>query len=95
MESGSVPTSVEKEKWRNLPLTKQIANHGEGGLRHARDAQVVRFRLDIRRIPQKRPREAVEVVLEEELSSASVLRGTRAMTTAMATGTVLKSAASC
>ena len=35
--AGSVPTFVEKEKWRNLLLTKQIAYQGEGGLRHAGD----------------------------------------------------------
>jgi len=34
------------------------------------DAQVVQFRLDIRRLLQTRLREAVELVLEEELSSA-------------------------
>ena len=28
---GSVPTVVEKEKWRNLLLTKHIAINGEGG----------------------------------------------------------------
>ena len=35
-----------------------------------KDAQVVQFRLDIRRLLQTRLREAVELVLEEELSSA-------------------------
>ena len=30
---GSVPSFVEKEKRRNLLLTKQIAQRGEGGLR--------------------------------------------------------------
>src|SRR5258706_15169068 len=35
---GSVPTSVEKGKWRNLLLTKaNAACSGEGGLRHAGD----------------------------------------------------------
>ena len=32
---GSVPSFVEKEKWRNLLLTKHIAQRGEGGLRRA------------------------------------------------------------
>ena len=32
-ESGSVPSFVEKEKRRNLLLTKQIAQRGEGGIR--------------------------------------------------------------
>ena len=31
--SGSVPSFVEKEKRRNLLLTKQIAQRGEGGIR--------------------------------------------------------------
>jgi hypothetical protein len=31
--AGSVPSFVEKEKRRNLLLTKQIAQRGEGGLR--------------------------------------------------------------
>ena len=35
-----------------------------------KDAHVVQFRLDIRRLLQTRLREAVEIVLEEELSSA-------------------------
>ena len=30
---GSVPSFVEKEKRRNLLLTKQIAQRGEGGIR--------------------------------------------------------------
>jgi hypothetical protein len=30
---GSVPSFVEKEKRRNLLLTKQIAEKGEGGIR--------------------------------------------------------------
>ena len=32
-EQGSVPSFVEKEKRRNLLLTKQIAQRGEGGIR--------------------------------------------------------------
>ena len=31
--AGSVPSFVEKEKRRNLLLTKQIAQRGEGGIR--------------------------------------------------------------
>ena len=31
--TGSVPSFVEKEKRRNLLLTKQIAQRGEGGIR--------------------------------------------------------------
>ncbi len=34
-KAGSVPSFVEKEKWRNLLLTKHIAQRGEGGLRRA------------------------------------------------------------
>ena len=32
-KTGSVPSFVEKEKRRNLLLTKQIAQRGEGGIR--------------------------------------------------------------
>ena len=32
-QPGSVPSFVEKEKRRNLLLTKQIAEKGEGGIR--------------------------------------------------------------
>ena len=32
-DRGSVPSFVEKEKRRNLLLTKQIAPRGEGGIR--------------------------------------------------------------
>ena len=32
-DEGSVPSFVEKEKRRNLLLTKQIAQRGEGGIR--------------------------------------------------------------
>ena len=34
---GSVPSFMEKEKWRNLLLTKHIAQRGEGGLRHEQE----------------------------------------------------------
>ena len=33
VRTGSVPSFVEKEKRRNLLLTKQIAQRGEGGIR--------------------------------------------------------------
>ena len=33
LSQGSVPSFVEKEKRRNLLLTKQIAQRGEGGIR--------------------------------------------------------------
>jgi hypothetical protein len=36
IQSGCVPSSVEKEKRRNLLLSKQVPHNEDGGLRRAR-----------------------------------------------------------
>jgi len=75
-DEGQDPSRVlwKEQKWRNLQSTNDFAYWAKGGYAMQKattvDGCVIAFRQDIKNLLRARVREAIEMVLEEELDEA-------------------------